>query len=249
MEREYIEILSSAIKEYFGNYEFDELCGRSGLKIEYLNNHPNRKKLVAELITQKYRASNRSFLETILPKLVRRCEERILNTTWEVNIFDEQMLPQLKTVQNFIVGKNKPVNQTQSVSRFFTAKDQLVKFFSNSKTVLMIVDTQISQTTFECIQRVQPPVRLLTSQTHQNLAANAGEYIAAFRKNGHEIETRRHLKLNDRFIIFNSRCWLANRPLVDVGKKTLSIIECVDMKPVVMKEIGRKWREAKVYLN
>ncbi|MCP4629375.1 MAG: hypothetical protein GY850_38605 [bacterium] len=201
------------------------------------------------MITQKSRGSNRRFLEALLPKLVCRCEERILNTTWDVNTFDEQMLPQLKTLQNFLVGKNKPVNQTQSVSRFFTAKDQLVKFFSNSKTVLMIVDTQIGKTTLECMQRVQSPVRLLTKQTHQDLAANAGEYLAEFRKNGHEIETRRHLRLNDRFIIFNSRCWMANRSLVDVENATLSIIECVDTKSAVMKEIGRKWREAKVYSN
>ena len=249
MEREYIEILSSAIKEYYGNYEFDELCGRSGLKIEYLNNHPNRKKLVTELITQKYRGSNLRFLEAILPKLVRRCEERILNTTWEVNIFDEQMLPQLKTLQNFLVGNNKPVNQTQSVNRFFTAKDQLIKFFGNSKTVLLVVDTQVGKTTLECLQNVQTPVRLMTRQTHQDLTASVGEYLAEFRKNGHKIEIRRHLRLNDRFIVFNSRCWLTNRPLVDAGRKTMSIIECVDTKPVVMKEIGRKWRESKLYSN
>jgi hypothetical protein len=29
----------------------------------------------------------------------------------------------------------------------------------------------------------------------------------------------------------------------------LSIIECVDTKPVVVKEIGRRWREGKVYLG
>lgn len=249
MERENIEILSDAIKEYFGNYEFDELCSRFGLEIEYLGLHPNRKKLVTDLITRKYHDNNRRFLEVILAKLLRRCEERILKTTWEVNIFDEQMLPQLKKLQNFIAGKKKSVLQTQSVNRFFTAKEQLIKFLGSSKTVFMIVDTQIGKTTFDCIQRVQTPIRLLTRQTLQDLAANAGGHLAEFRKNGHEIETRRHLKLNDRFIIFNGRCWLTNCSLVDVGKVTLSIIECVDTKPVVVKEIGRKWREAKVYLN
>ena len=34
--------------------------------------------------------------------------------------------------------------------------------------------------------------------------------------------------------------------LVEVGQVTLSLIECIDTKPVVVKEIGRKWREAKV---
>jgi hypothetical protein len=249
MEREYIEILSGAIKEYFGNYELDELCSRFGLEIEYLGVHPNRKKLVTELITCKYRDNNRRFLEAVVPKLMSRCEERILSSTWEVSIFDEQMLPQLKALQNFLVGKKKSVNQTQNLNLFFSAAEKLTKFLSSSKTVLMIVDTQIGKTTFDCIQNVQAPVRLLTRQTHQDLANQAGEYIAAFRKNGHEIETRRHLKLNDRFIVFNGRCWLANRSLIDVENKTLSIIECVDTQPAVMKEIGRKWREARVYLN
>ncbi len=113
----------------------------------------------------------------------------------------------------------------------------------------MIVDTQIDQTTFDCIQKVQTPIRLLTRQTMQELAATAGGCLAESRTNGHDIETRRNMRLNDRFIVFNGRCWLINCSLVDVGKATLSIIECVDTKPAVLKEIGRKWREAKVYLT
>jgi len=249
METESIEILADAIKEYFGNYEFDELCGRFGLKIEYQSNHPNRKKLITELVTRRYSDNNRKFFEAVMPKLLRRCEERILNSTWEVNVYDEQMLPQLKELQEFLVGKKKFDNQTQNLNRFFTTKEQLIKFFSSSKTVLMIVDTQIGKTTFDCIRKVQSPVRLLTQQSHQDLTDSAGEYIAAFRKSGHNIETRRHLRLNDRFIILNGHCWLVNRPLVEVQKKTLSIIQCVDTQPVVVKEIGRKWREARVYLN
>ena len=249
MDGEYIEILSDAIKEYLGNYEFDELCSRFGLKIEYLGSHPDRKKLVTEVMTRKYRDINRRFLDAILPKLRHRCEERILNTTWEVNIFDEQMNSQLKSLQKFIAGEEKSVQQSQSVNRFFTAKEQLIKFLSNAKTVLMIVDTQIGQTTFDCIQKVRTPIRLLTQQSLQDLAANSGRFLAEARAKGHDIETRRNLSLNDRFIVFNGRCWLINCSLVDLGKVTLSIIECVDTKPVVFKEIGRKWREAKVYVN
>lgn len=249
MEREYIEILSSAIKEYFGNYEFEELCGRFCLTIEYLGRHPNRKKFATKLITQKNGGNNRRFLDLIVPKLVRRCEERILNNTWEVNIYEEQMLPQLKSLQNFLVDKKKFDNRTKCVNLNFTAKGQLIHFMSKCKTVLTIVDTQIGKTTFDCIQKVQTPIRLLTLQTHQDEAAKVRGYIDEFRKNGQEIETRRLLRLNDRFIVFNGRCWVANRSLVDVGKFTLSIIECVDIQTLVVKEIGRKWREAKVYLN
>jgi len=249
MESENIELLSDAIKEYFGDYEFDELCGRFGLKIEYQGSHPNRQKLVTELVNRKYHANNRKFLETILPKLLQRCEERILNSTWEVNIFDEQMLPQLKALQNFLAGKHETVRQTKSLNLFFTTKEPFIKFLGSSKTILMIVDTQIGKTTFDCIQKVQTPIRFLTRQSHQELADNAAVQLDFFRKDGHEIDIRRHLKLNDRFIIFNGHCWLVNRSIIDVGKETLSIIECVDTQSVVVKEIGRKWREAKVYLN
>ncbi|CAB1081621.1 hypothetical protein D1AOALGA4SA_9268 [Olavius algarvensis Delta 1 endosymbiont] len=249
MESENIEILSDAIKEYFGDYEFDELCSRFGLKIEYQGSNPNRKKLVTELVNRKYRSNNRRFLETILSKLLQRCEERILNSTWEVNIFDEQMLPHLKALQHFAVGKKKSVQQTQSLNLLFTTKEQIINFLSSAKTVLMIVDTEIGKTTFDCIQKVQTPVRLLTRQSHQELADNAAVYIDFFRQDDHEIDIRRHLKLNDRFIIFNGHCWLVNRSLVDLGKETISIIECVDTQSVVVKEIGRKWREAKVYTN
>ncbi len=128
-------------------------------------------------MTRKYRDINRRFLDAILPKLLHRCEERILNTTWEVNIFDEQMNSQLKSLQKFIAGEEKSVQQSQSVNRFFTAKEQLIKFLSNAKTVLMIVDTQIGQTTFDCIQKVRTPIRLLTQQTLQDLAASAGRNL------------------------------------------------------------------------
>ena len=249
MDREYIEILADATKEYLGNYELDELCTRFGLKIEYQDGHPNRKKLVSDLVTYKYRDINRRFLEAIVPKLMHRCEERILNTTWEVNIFDEEMLPQLKSLQNFIAGEKASVGQIQAVNRFFSDRQTLIKFLGRAKTVLMIVDTRIGPATFDCIQKVQTPIRLLTRQTQQDLTASAGKYLAESRTNGHKIETRRNLRLNDRFIIFNGRCWLASGSLVDVGKTTLSIIECLDTKAVILKEIGRKWREAKVYLN
>ena len=131
----------------------------------------------------------------------------------------------------------------------FTAKEQLHQFMSKCKTVLTLVDMQIGKTTFDCLKKVQTPIRLLTRQPRQDVAANVEGYIDEFRKDGHQIETRRLLRLNDRFIVFNGRCWLANRSLVDVGKATLTLIECVDTQTLMVKEIGRRWREAKVYLD
>lgn len=248
MEREYIEMLTSAITEYFGQYEFDELCGRYCLTIEYLGKHPNRKKLATKLITQNC-GNNRRFLEMIVPKLVQRCEKRILSNTWEANIFDEQMLPQLKSLHKFLGEKKKSDNQAKSVNLSFKAKDQLVQFMSRCKTVLTLVDMRIDETTFDCLKKVQAPIRLLTCQTRQDAAAKIEGFIEEFRKQGHKIETRRFLRINDRLVVFNGRCWLANRSFADVGKATLTLIECVDTQSLLVKEIGRRWREAEPCWN
>ena len=247
MENENIEILTDALKEYFGNYELEELCGRFNIEIEHLGVNPNHQKLVAGLLAEPSRESHRRFLEDILPKLLRRCEDRILNTTWEVNVFDEHMLPQLKKLQGIVAGHQKAVQGPKSANRFIKDQGQLMKFLGTAKTPLTILDTEIGLATFNLIQLVTTPVRLLIGQSRQDLATNLDGTLIQLRKQGREIELRHHLKLNDRFIIFNGRCWMTSCSLVEVGQVTLSMIECVDTKPVVVKEIGRKWREAKVY--
>ena len=249
MEKETIEILADAIKEYYGDYELEELCARFGLKIEYDGVHPSHRKLVNQLVANKYRDNNRRLLETILPKLLKRCEERILNTTWEVNVFDEHMLPQLERLQNFFDGRSDSDQADLSMNHFLTGRARTAEFLSSTKTALSIVDTQVNQTTFECLAGVRKPIRLLTGQSEQDIITDVGNSLADFRGRGHEIEIRRHLKINDRFIIFNGRCWMASCSLAEVDQATLSIIECVDTKPVIVKEIGRRWREGKVYLG
>jgi len=249
METENIEILSDAIKEYFGNYELEELCGRFNIEIEHLGVNPNHKKLVTELMADNSRENHRKFLEDILAKLLRRCKDRILNTTWEVNVFDEYMLPQLKRLQSVVAGAQKSTLKSQAANRFIKEQNQLIKLLGNAKTPLTILDTRIGQATFDSIQMVKTPVRLLIGQGRQDMAANMNGQLNQLRRQGRDIELRYHMKLNDRFIIFNGRCWMVSCSLSEVGQVTLSMIECVDTKPVVVKEIGRKWREAKVFRN
>ena len=249
MDNEIIEILSDAMKEYYGAYELEELCSRFGLTLEYSGINPEYKKLVKKLIGQKFRDNHQRFLETILPKLLKRCEDRILNTTWEVNVFDEHMLPQLRKLQNFFDGQNKSEPKKQPSNPFFTGRAKLAKFFSSTQTALTIIDTHINRTTLDCIQGVRTAIRLLVGQSEKDIIDDIGVHLAGFRNSGHEIEIRRHMKLHDRFIIFNGCCWMASCSLVNVDRDTLSLIECVDTKPVVVKEIGRKWREGKVFLK
>ena len=248
METENIEILSGAIKEYFGNYELEELCGRFNIKIEHLGVNPNHQKLVTTLMAEKFRENHKRFLEDILSKLLRRCEDRILNTTWEVNVFDEHMLPQLKKLHSIVVGNQKSTLRSQAANRFIKEQNQLIKLLGRAKTPLTIIDTRIGPATLDSVQMVKTPVRLLIGQGLQEIAANMNGQLNRLRKQGRDIEVRYHMKLNDRFIIFNGRCWMVSCSLSEVGQVTLSMIECVDTKPVVVKEIGRKWREAKVFI-
>jgi hypothetical protein len=249
MEKENIEILSDAIREYFGNYELEELCSRFNVAIEHLGVDPNHQKLVHGLMADKSRENHRRFLEDILPKLMRRCEDRILNTTWEVNVFDEHMLPQLKKLQSIVAGSQQSAVSSKSANRFIKEQNQLIQLLGKAKTPVTILDTQIGQATFDSIQMVKMPVRLLIGLSQQDVTASLNGQLAQLRKQGRELEIRQHFKLNDRFIIFNGRCWMISCSLVEVGQVTLSLIECIDTKPVVVKEIGRKWREAKVVLN
>ena len=249
MEKENLEILSDAIKEYFGNYELEELCGRFNIDIEHLGVNPNHPKLVYDLMADKSRENHRRFLEDILPKLMRRCEDRILNTTWEVNVFDEHMLPQLKKLQRVVAGSQKSTFGTTSTSRFIKDQNQLIQLLGKAKTPVTILDTQIGQATFDSIQLVKNPVRLLIGQSQQDVSASLNGQLTQLRKQGREIEIRQHLKLSDRFIIFNGRCWMSSCSVVEVGQVTLCLIECIDTKSAVVKEIGRKWREARVVLS
>jgi hypothetical protein len=159
------------------------------------------------------------------------------------------MLPQLKKLQSFVAGSEKAALYAQSANRFIKEQDQLIQLLGKAKTSLTIVDTQIGQATFDSIQLVKTPVRLLIGQSREDVAASLNGQLAQLRKQGREFDIRQHLKVNDRFIIFNGRCWMISCSLVEVGQVTLSLIECVDTKPVVVKVIGRKWREAKVVLN
>jgi hypothetical protein len=243
-----IETLSDAIREYFGNYELEELCGRFNIEIEHRGVSPDHKKLVTGLMADKSRDNHRKFLEEILSKLLRRCEDRILNTTWEVNVFDEHMLPQLKKLQSVVAGHQESTLRSQAANSLIKEQDDLVALLGKAKTPLTIIDTRIGQATFDSIQMVKTPVRLLIGQSQPEIAANTKGQLAALRKQGREIEVRYHPKLNDRFIIFNGRCWMVSCSLVEVGQVILCMIECVDTKPVVVKEIGRKWREGKVFL-
>lgn len=247
MSTKAIEILSDAIREYYGNYELEELCNQFNVDVDYLGVNLNHTKLANELV-DKNDYSHQKLLSKLLEDLLQRCNHRILNTTWESNVFDEQMQPQLKRLQILLAKEGGPVKVAEPKTYRFKTKSEVIKFFSIAKTAVTLVDTQLGDATFECLKHVQAPLRLLTSQESEALASGFDEILKGYCASCPDVEIRRHVMIHDRYIFFNGRCWIASASLNLMDSKPLTIIECVDAKSAIARGIERKWREAKKYL-
>lgn len=246
MKLETANILADAIKEYYGDYELEELCNQFNIEIDYLGVSPNHKKLANKLVSKKSH-NYQQCLEKILPDLSQRCNYRILNSTWESNVFDEQMLGHLKKLQYLLSRERKSSNAEEIANFVFKTKAEPIKFFGMAKTTVTVVDTHIGTTTLECLKQVKHPIRLLTRKGEETFPGGFGDILKKFRSGGHDLEIRRHVVLNDRYFFLNGRCWLVSASLNAVGNKLLSIIECVDAKSAIAKGIEQKWREAEIY--
>ena len=241
-----IEILTDAMKEYYGNYELEELCNQFNIDVDYLGVNLNHVKLANSLVSHND-FGHQQLLSKLLQDLVQRCDQRILNSTWESNVFDEQMKPQLKKLQLLLAKNKKPVQIAEAQNYRLKAISEVIKFFSAAQTAVTLVDTQFGSTTFECLKEVRNPLRLLTSRESQALADGFDAILKSFCSSCPDVEIRRHVMIHDRYIFFNGRCWMASSALNAVESTPMSLIECIDLKSATAREIERKWREAKKY--
>jgi len=132
MQKETIDLLADAIKEYCGNYELEELCNKYNVEIEYLGVKPNHVKL-ADVLVKASDSNHRRLLAKLVRDLLERCNDRILNTTWESNVFDEQMLPHLKRLQ-YLLNKNKePESKVEIGNQFFSSRSEVRNFLSRAR--------------------------------------------------------------------------------------------------------------------
>ncbi len=242
-----VEILTDAIKEYYGNYELEELCNQFNVDVDYLGVNLNHVKLASDLVSHND-YGHQQLLVKLLQDLMQRCDQRILNSTWESNVFDEQLKPQLKKLQLLLSKDKKPVQIAEAQNYCFKAISDSIKFFSSAQTAVTLVDTQFGSTTFECLKNVQHPLRLLTSREPQALAAGLDAILKRFCSSCPDVEIRRHVMVHDRYIFFNGRCWMASSSLDTIPSKPMSVIECIDVKSAIAREIERKWREAEKYI-
>lgn len=242
-----IDILTDAIKEYYGNYELEDLCNQFNVDVNYLGVNLNHIKLANDLVRND-RHGHRQLLSRLLQDLVQRCDQRILNSTWESNVFDEQMKPQLKKLQFLLAKDKKSVQIVEAKNYHLKTVSEAQEFFSSTKTAVTLVDTQCGSTTFECLETVKHPLRLLTSRETKALADGFDGILRNFCSGCPDVEIRRHVMLYDRYIFFNGRCWMVSASMDTVGNQAVSIIECIDLKAAIAREIERKWREAEKYI-
>ena len=89
---------------------------------------------------------------------------------------------------------------------------------------------------------------ILTSREAQALADGFDGILKSFCSSCPDVEIRRHIMIHDRYIFFNGRCWMASSPLDTIESTPVSVIESIDLKAAVAREIERKWREAEKYI-
>lgn len=247
MSTKAIEILTDAIKEYYGNYELEELCNQFNIDVDYLGVNLNHVKLASNLVSHND-FGHQQLLAKLLQDLVQRCDQRILNSTWESNVFDEQMKPQLKKLQLLLSKNKKPVQIAEAKNYRLKGISDAIKFFGTAQTAVTLVDTQFGSTTFECLKEVQHPLRLLTSRESRSLVDGFDAILKGFCSSCPDVEIRRHVMVHDRYIFFNGRGWMTGSSLDTIESTPVNIIECIDLKAAVAREIERKWREAEKYI-
>jgi hypothetical protein len=237
-------MLADAIKEYYTNYELDDLCNQFDIEINYNDADPDYMELARTLTTTSGHQNTQNFFKTLLPDLLKRCNERIANSTSEDLIYHQQMIHNIEGFKLLLREQKEPVQIKAPGSHIFSDKFEIQTYFSSAKSDVIIVDPWIGVGTLDCVVGVKSQIRLLTGKEPNSYEPGFEATIKRFRKKIPNIAIRLYTPLQDRFIVFNDRCWLAGASLKDAGATTLTLIEIKDHKQLILREIARKWSEA-----
>ncbi len=246
MNEHLVPVLADSIRGYYEADELAELCGLfdTNLEWDYLRNQPNHLALAKRLLIQIEHGNNRRLLDALLPSLFTRCSECIAKTDWQRRDHHQEMQAQLEKLRPFLDGQGMPANIAVPDSKPFTAKSEIRELVSKTEGPLLLVDAYVGAGTLDCLRSIQHPIRILTGQQKHSVEQGFESAVKDFRSEGHTIEVRQHLKLHDRYLIFNERCWLIGSSIKDAGKKALNVIECVDTKSLIVADAEKKWTEA-----
>ena len=242
-------MIADAIKEYYSNYEIDDLCNQFDIEIDYRGADPDYLKLAKTLSETTGLHNTQRFFKALLPDLLKRCNERVANSTSEDLIYHQQMVRQIEGFQ-LLVREQKGETKAKIPGNFiFSSKTEIQTYFSTAKTDVLIVDPWIGVGTLDCVVGVKSQIRLLSGKSPNAFQKGFEATLKRFRKKIPNLSIRLYKPLQDRFIVFNEKCWVAGASLKDAGVKSLSLIEIKDNKQPILREIARKWGEAEDFFS
>ena len=247
MDIKYIPILVDSIKEYYEDNELIELCDLFDVECEYDDMKIAYMGFARRLLTQIEHNNHRRFLEALVPSLLSRSQQGAAHSKWDRQEYHRKMIQRLELLDASLKEGKIPGEVSIQEDHPFTAKSEVRKLLSAAETPVTIVDNYVGIGTLDCLRDVQQPIRLLTGQRSNSIAADFDRGLKELLAEGNQIEVRQHRKLHDRYILFNNRCWLVGSSLKDAGKKIFNIIEFVDIKAAIVDEVEMKWSEATKY--
>ena len=250
MNPENIKILADGVKEYFSQYELEDLCRRLDIGIEYSGTSPNLRQLAGDILSDPHSIPNRRFLNTVLGELKKRCQEQVQNATREDNLYHQQMSLQLDQLSQSLKQHLPEDHEFQEVtpkpSR--SPRSSLVEFFSQAQTTVTIMDADPAAGTLDCLREVGLPIQLLTTYPPSGFDKGFIRTLKFFRDRDKKIELRLFNSLHDVIVSFNHRCWLFASPLKDASKATRSVIEIIDSREAVVDVVRNKWQRAELLI-
>lgn len=245
IQKQTVDWLADAFKEYFSTYEIEELWGDASLSVSYRGTDPDYQKIALSLSKKANQENIRTFLKQTCAELIDRIQAKIELAPAEDMIFHQQMkaqLEQLRTDLDKVPVVKKPAKPSGDL--LFHNMLEIQSFFKKARGDVIVVDPTIDHRTLACFTGVKHRIRLMTRKDPD---ANLGLLEAALEKcraKGINISIRRHATIHDHYIAFNDCCWLSNASPQNTNKTTLHLIEIKDTRKLILNDIARKWNEA-----
>jgi hypothetical protein len=237
--------LSDALREYIALDELVRLCVSLDVPVDEADLQRNEYGAFSSNLTRDVElGNNRILLEALLDTLALRASRGVARNNWERQDYHRGMVVAIEEMRGSLGEPKIPSQISTPAASRFTAKSMLREFLSPAETEVLLVDNWVGPETLDCLRDVKHPIRILTGD-RQDLEANGFDRtLGDTRIEGYRITIRRHPSLHDRYLVFNDRCWLVGSSLKDAGKKELNVIELIDGKSAIRRDLEDKWTSA-----
>jgi len=248
MRPELVPLLADVLREYVSTEELQATGELFGVECPFgMTGQPSHFDLARMLVTEELDEPRWRLLSTLLEMLDRRCDDAVVHNTWERQSYHAGLQSKIGALREEILAGNAPREIAVEEGKPFTARAELRSLTESATGTITLIDNYVGARTLDCLRDARDEIRLLTGAHNQALAADFDRALADFKTEGFRITVRRHPNLHDRYLAFDGRVWLIGGSLKDAGKKSLSVVECVDSAAVILADIEEKWQNAAAY--